>query len=72
MKTNTSLPVDLHKVNAKLRQWQKRHDTLEKVAAAHRRVVLDRAIQSMAFENQPVSMTRLKALLKNRKETPGH
>ena len=67
MKTKTSFQLGLHKVNAKLRQWQERHGTLEKVAAAHRRVVVDRAFQSMAFENEPVSMARLKVLLENRK-----
>ena len=50
-------------LNAKLRRWQKRHATPEKVAAAHRKVLLERVSQSMAFENQPVSTDRLKTLL---------
>jgi hypothetical protein len=62
MKTQAPPPLDLKKVDAKLRQWQKRHDTLAKVAAAHRKVILDRVVQSMAFENEPVSMARLKTL----------
>ncbi len=59
MKTHTP-PLDMKKLDAKLRQWQKRHDTPEKVAEAHRKVLLDRVVQSMAFENEPVSKTRLK------------
>ena len=62
MKIHTPLPLDLKKVDAKLRQWQKRHDTPAKVAAAHRKVILDRVVQSMAFENEPVSTARLKTL----------
>lgn len=48
--------------DAKLRAWRKRHDTSAKVAAAHRKVLLERVSQSMAFENQSVSMERLKVL----------
>ena len=66
MKTQ-ALPLDMKKLDAKLRQWQKRHDTPAKVAEAHRKVLLDRVVQSMAFENEPVSMARLKTLLKERK-----
>ena len=58
---------DMKELDAKLRRWQKRHDTPAKVAAAHRKVILERVVQSMAFESEPVSMARLKALLKNRK-----
>lgn len=54
----------LTQLDAKLRRWRKRHDTPAKVAAAHRRVLLQRAVESMAFENQPVSLARLKILLK--------
>ena len=69
MKTQAP-PLDMKKLDAKLRQWQKRHDTPAKVAEAHRKVLLDRVVQSMAFENEPVSMARLKTLLKKRKEVP--
>ena len=69
MKQSDFPPFDLKKLDAKLRQWQKRHDTPAKVAEAHRKVLLDRVVQSMAFENEPVSMARLKTLLKNRKKT---
>ena len=69
MKQSDLPPLDLKKLDAKLRQWQKRHDTSEKVAEAHRKVLLDRVVQSMAFENEPVRKARLKTLLKNRKKT---
>ncbi|MBI5197981.1 MAG: hypothetical protein HZA19_05160 [Nitrospirae bacterium] len=68
MKTKKFQTIDLAKLNDKLRAWQKRHDTPEKVAAAHRKVLLERVVQSMAFENEPVSMTRLKILLKRKKK----
>jgi hypothetical protein len=55
---------------AKLQQWQEQHDTVRRVAAAHRKVVLERVVESMAFENEPVSMARLKSLLKGRRVTP--
>jgi hypothetical protein len=55
---------DLAKIDAKLRQWRRRHNTPEKVAAAHRKVLLQRVVESMAFEGPPVSMARLKALLR--------
>jgi hypothetical protein len=50
----------------KLRHWQKRHDSPTKVAAAHRRVLLERVVESMAFENEPVTMAHLRSLLKSR------
>ena len=55
---------DLAKIRARLKRWRNQHDTPAKVAAAHRRVVLRRVVESMAFENEPVSINRLKALLK--------
>ncbi len=58
--------IDLAKADAKLRAWRKKHDTPEKVAALHRKAILKHVVQSMAFEGQPVSMARLKALLKER------
>ena len=54
--------VDLAQADARLKQWRSRHNTPEKVAAAHRKVLLERVSQSMAFENQPVSTDRLKTL----------
>jgi hypothetical protein len=69
MKTQVP-PLNMKALDAKLRQWQKRHNTPVKVAEAHRKVLLDRVVQSMAFENEPVCMARLKTLLKNRKTTP--
>jgi len=59
--------MNFDEANAKLRRWRKKHNTPKKVAAAHRKVLLQRVVESMAFENEPVSMARLKALLKARK-----
>ncbi|MEW6683185.1 MAG: hypothetical protein AB1451_09745 [Nitrospirota bacterium] len=69
MKKRDREPIDLDDLTAKIRAWQKRHNTPEKVAAAHRKVLLDRVVQSMAFEGEQVSKARLKSLLKRRKNT---
>ncbi len=63
--------VGNEQAETKVRVWRKRHDTSVKVAAAHRKVLLDRVIQSMAFENRAVSRSRLKTLLKNRRKIAG-
>ncbi|MFM8552002.1 MAG: hypothetical protein ACKOCD_06785 [Nitrospiraceae bacterium] len=60
--------IDLAQLDAKLRRWRKKHNTLAKVAAAHRSVLLQRVVESMAFENQPVSMDRLKVLFRNQQD----
>jgi hypothetical protein len=49
-------------LNAKLRAWREEYNTPEKIALTHRKVLLERVSQSMAFENQPVSAERLKTL----------
>ena len=54
-------PLDLAQAEARLQQWRSKHNTPEKVAGAHRKVLLLRVSQSMAFQNQPVSTERLKA-----------
>jgi hypothetical protein len=59
-------PIDLAEANAKLLAWRKKYNTPEKVAALHRKAVLDYVVESMAFEGEHVSKTRLKALLKER------
>lgn len=56
MKQKHNQPIDLAQVEVRLQQWRKSHDTPAKVAAAHRKVLLERVSQSMAFENQPVSI----------------
>jgi hypothetical protein len=68
MKKAPSLRIDLAKADAKLRAWRKKYDTPEKVAALHRKAILKHVLQSMAFEGQPVSMARLKALLKEKEK----
>jgi hypothetical protein len=62
MEPKPNQPIDLAQAEARLRQWRSRHNTPAKVVAAHRKVLLERVSQSMAFENQPVSMDRLKTL----------
>jgi hypothetical protein len=54
--------MNTDELDAKLRAWREKHNTPEKVAAPHREVLLERVVQSMAFENQPVSTERLKIL----------
>lgn len=62
MSQTSNLPIDPAQAEARLQQWREQHNTPAKVAAAHRRVLLERVSQSMAFENQPVSTDRLKTL----------
>lgn len=62
MKQKPNQPIDLAQSEARLRQWRQQHDTPAKVAAAHRKVLLERVSQSMAFENQPVSTDHLRDL----------
>ena len=66
MKKATPPLIDLAKADAKLHVWRKKYDTPEKVAALHRKAILSHVVQSMAFEGQPVSLTRLKSLLKQK------
>jgi hypothetical protein len=61
-------PIDLAKANAKLCAWRKKYDTPEKIAAEHRRILLDRVVESMAFEAKPLIMARLKSVLRKKKE----
>ena len=62
MNQKPNQPIDLGLADARLQQWRSQHNTPAKVAAAHRKVLLERVSQSMAFENQPVSTDRLKTL----------
>ena len=62
MNQKLNQPIDLAQAEVRLQQWRNRHNTPAKVVAAHRKVLLERVSQSMAFENQPVSTDRLKTL----------
>lgn len=64
MKKSSRLPIDIAKADEALIAWWKKYNTLEKVAAQHRKKILDRVVESMAFEGESVSKARLKALLK--------
>ncbi len=61
MNEKPNISLDLAKAETRLQQWRSKHNTPAKVAAAHRKVLLLRVSQSMAFEDQPVSTERLKA-----------
>lgn len=63
MKTRTRKEIDTAELNARLRRWREQYNTPEKLAEAHRKAILERVVESMAFENQPVSIERLKILL---------
>ena len=67
-KWKASPPVDLAQAEVFLEQWRKSHNTPAKVVAAHRKVLLQRVSESMAFENQPVSTDRLKELMRTPKK----
>ncbi|MFQ5579079.1 MAG: hypothetical protein ACE5FZ_00565 [Nitrospiria bacterium] len=54
--------INLTKLNIKLKKGQKRHNMSEKLAVAHRKTFLEWVLQSMAFENEPIDMARLKKL----------
>jgi hypothetical protein len=62
MNQKSNQSINRTQADARLQQWRALHNTPAKVAAAHRKVLLERVSQSMAFENQPVSMDRLKIL----------
>lgn len=63
MPANSDDTVDLDAVNARFRQWRAHHRTPSTVRVAHQEVMLERVAQSMAFEGDPITVTRLKALL---------
>ncbi len=61
-------PIDLEQANKRLQEWRKKYDTPEKVAAQYRKKILDWVVESMAFEGEPVSKSRLKKLLALRRK----
>ncbi len=63
MAANSGEPVDLNALESKFRQWKARHKTPGTVVDAHREVILDRVAQSMTFEGEPITVSRLKILL---------
>lgn len=56
-------PTDLDGLEARFRLWRAQHQTPDTVVAAHRAVILERVAQSMTFEGEPITVTRLKTLL---------
>ncbi|MDG6025235.1 MAG: hypothetical protein E3K40_00705 [Candidatus Brocadia sp.] len=63
MTVNSSKPAGLNAFETKFRQWRALHKTPDTVIAAHREVMLERVVQSMTFEGEPITLTRLKTLL---------
>jgi hypothetical protein len=68
MKTRMRKEIDTAELNARLRRWRELHADPAKREALYRKKIPEWVAQSMAFENQPVSIERLKTLLKNRKK----
>ncbi|MGC3973440.1 MAG: hypothetical protein QM771_03540 [Nitrospira sp.] len=54
---------DREVLDAKFRRWRATHRTPSTVLDAHREVILERVSQSMTFEGEPVTVSRLKTLL---------
>lgn len=54
---------DLEALEARFRRWRATHRTPSTVLDAHRKVMLERVSQSMTFEGEPVTVSRLKILL---------
>ncbi len=50
-------------LEARFRRWRVTHRTPSTVLDAHRKVILERVSQSMTFEGEPVTVSRLKTLL---------
>ncbi len=63
MTEKTNSLIDLAQAESRLRRWRSLHNTPEKVAVEHRKALLERVSQSMAFNNQPVTTDRLKTRL---------
>lgn len=63
MTAKSGEPVDLNALENKFRQWKAQHKTPGTVVDAHREVILDRVAQSMTFEGEPITVSRLKTLL---------
>jgi hypothetical protein len=68
--TKTTLqPVNLAETNAKLRRWYQEHPDLATRRVLFQNRILEWVVESMRFENEPVTMARLQELLANRKST---
>ena len=65
----TLQPVNLTQANAKLRRWRQQHADLAARQALFRDRVLEWVVESMRFEDEPVTMTRLQELLASQKST---
>ncbi len=59
---------EIKKAQQNLEEWRKSHEDINALRKAYREKILDWVVKSMEFEREPVSMTRLKELLKKGKE----
>lgn len=69
MRKATLQAVNLTQANANLHRWRQEHADLATRQALYRDRVLEWVVESMRFENEPVTMARLQELLANQKST---
>jgi uncharacterized protein YeaO (DUF488 family) len=62
--------TEIKKAQQALARWQESHADVNSLRKAYRSKVLDWVVKSMEFEREPVSMDRLKELLKKEKTAP--
>ena len=60
----------IKKAQQRLEKWQENHADINSLRKAYQKKVLDWVVKSMEFEKEPVSMARLKELLKKEKTAP--
>ncbi len=63
MKDDEPSVPDIGTIETKLHRWRIQHNTPDKVVESHRAVILERVVQSMEFENDFITVARLKSLL---------
>jgi fido (protein-threonine AMPylation protein) len=64
--------IKLPQADVRLTRWRHHQNTPEKLAAWHRKVVLERVAESMAFENQPVDVERVRRLISEKESLNSH
>lgn len=62
--------AQIKKAQENLERWRERHGDMNSLREAYQEKILDWVVKSMEFEREPVSMTRLKALLEKEKAAP--
>jgi len=59
--------TEIKRAQLNLEKWQESHTDITSLRKAYQEKVLDWVVKSMEFEKEPVSMGRLKELLKKGK-----